>query len=48
MQTIFENEDERSNSGEANSMDTIIYIERISRCMERECVRRFGNRRIRI
>ena len=29
-------------------MDIIIYIERISRYMKRECIRRFKSRRIRI
>jgi len=48
MQTIFEDEDERSNGKRAGSMDTIIYTERISRCVKRECVRRFGDRRTRI
>ena len=46
MQIIFENEDERSNSGETNPMDSVICTERISRCVEREYVRRFGGRGI--
>jgi len=29
-------------------MDTIIYTWRISGCVERECIRRLGGRRIRI
>ena len=48
MQTIFEDKDERSNGRRAGSIDTIIYTERISRCVKRECVRRFGDRRTRI
>ena len=48
MQTIFEDEDEKSNGKRAGSMDTIIYTERVSRCVKRECVRRFRDRRTRI
>ena len=47
MQTILENKDERSNGRRAGSMDTIIYTERISRYVKRECVKRFGDRRTR-
>ena len=48
MQTIFENEDERSNSGRTNTLDTIIYAGRIGRYMKEEFIRRFGNKRSRI
>ena len=48
MQTIFEDEDKRSNGGRTGSMDIIICIKRISRCVEREYIRRFGGRTIRI
>ena len=44
MQIIFENEEKRSNSKGTNSIDTIICTGRISRCVEREYVRRFGGR----
>ena len=48
MQIIFENKDEEGNSGRTNSMGSIIYVERISRCMEGNFVRGFRNRRNRI
>ena len=44
MQIIFEDKDERSNGGGANSMDPVIYIGRISGCVEGEYVRRFRSR----
>ena len=48
MQIIFENKDERSNSREADPMDTIICAEKVEKYIEREFVRRFGIRRNRI
>ena len=48
MQVIFEDKDERNNSREANPMNTIICAERVSRCMKREFVGRFGIRRSKI
>ena len=48
MQIIFENEDERSNSKGANSMDSVICTRRISRCVKGEYVRRFEGRGNRI
>jgi len=48
MQIIFENKNERSSSRETNIIDTIICIERISKYMERELVRRLRNRRSKI
>ena len=46
MQIIFENEDKRNNSREANSMNPVICTERISGCVKGEYVRRFGGREI--
>ena len=48
MQVIFEDEDERGNSGGTSSIDSLICIERVSRCVEGEYTRRFGGRRGRI
>ena len=48
MQTIFENEVERSNSGGVSSMGSLICTGRIHRCVERECDRGVGIRRGRI
>ena len=48
MQIIFEDEDERDNGGGTNPMNSVIYTGRISRCVEREYVRRFGGRGDRI
>ena len=46
MQVIFKNEDERSCSKEANSVDTIICAGGNSRYSEGKCIRRFGDRNI--
>ena len=43
MQAIFEDEDERSNNESTSTVGVIIHIERISRCVEEESARRFGN-----
>jgi len=48
MQVISENENERSNSGRTNSMDFVVCIGRISRCMEEEYARGFESRRSRV
>ena len=39
---------ERDNGGGTNSMSTVIYVGRICGCVEKEFIRRFGNRRGRI
>ena len=44
MQTIFEDEDERSNGGGTSSMDSLICTERISGCIEGEYTGRSGGR----
>ena len=44
MQAIHQDEDERSSSRGANSVDIIIYTERVGRCLERKYIRRFGDR----
>ena len=48
MQTIFENVDERNNGGRTDSMDTVIYTRRISRCVEEEYTRGFISWRSRV
>jgi len=48
MQAIFENKDERSNSGGVTLVDIILCIRRISRWMERKHIGRFGIRESRI
>ena len=48
MQVIFENEDERSNSRESSTINTIICIERISRYMKEKFVKGLRIRRSRI
>ena len=45
MQIILEDEDEKSYGGGADSMDSVIYTGRISRCIEIKHVRRLGGRR---
>jgi len=45
MQTIHKNEDERGNSGRADSMGIVVCVGRVSGCMERKYVGRFGGRR---
>ena len=44
MQAICTNEDKKSISKRTNIVDTIIYIERIDRCLERKHVRELGGR----
>jgi len=46
MQVIYQNENERRSSGEADSVDTIIYIGMISRYVERKYTKRLGSRDI--
>ena len=48
MQTIFEDENGRSHCGGTDSMNSVICIGRISKCMEEKCIKRFGGRRSRI
>ena len=45
MQTISENNNKKSYSRRADSMDSVIYAKRVSRCVKREYTRRFGGRR---
>ena len=48
MQVIFEDEDERGNSRRTSLMDSLLYTEKISKCVEGEYTRRFGDRRNRV
>ena len=48
MQIMLKDENERNISRRTNSIDLVIYAERISRCLERELVRRFRIREGRI
>ena len=48
MQIIFEDEDEKGNSGGTDPIDSVIYTGRISKCVKRKYVRRFGSRENRI
>jgi len=48
MQNILKNKNERSYCGETDLMGSVICVGRISRCMERKYIRRFGNRRNRV
>ena len=48
MQTISEDEDEKSNSGGTNPMDLVICIGKVSRYVKGKYVGRFGGRRNRI
>ena len=41
MQIIFKNKDKENNSRRLNSVDIIICIERVSRCIEGKHIRRF-------
>jgi len=44
MSIINQNKDERSNSGEADSMGIVICVGRISRCLEIKHIRGFRSR----
>jgi len=44
MQIIFENKNERSSDRRKNSVNVVIYIGRISRCVEKKCI---GESRVR-
>jgi len=48
MQIIYKNKDEGGGSRRTNSIDVVICVERISRCLEGEYIGGFGNRTIRI
>ena len=48
MQVVYKNEDEGSSHGGANLVGTVIYIRKISRCMEGKYIRRSGEGVIRI
>ena len=48
MQVIFEDEDERDDSRGTSSIDSLIYIGRVSGYVEGEYTGRFGDRRSRI
>ena len=48
MQVISKNEDERTNSKGTSSIDSLIYIGRVSGYVEGEYTGRFGDRRSRI
>jgi len=45
MQVISENEDKKRYSGGADSVDFVISARKISRCLEEECIGRFGVRK---
>ena len=48
MQIILKDKDKGNISRRTNSMDLVIYIRRISKCLEREFVERFEIKRSRI
>ena len=48
MQVVLKNENERGGSRGTNLMDSILYIKRISRHIERKCVRRLRSWKNRI
>lgn len=48
MQVIFIDEDERDSSTETNSVDIIIYVEKVSEYVERKYIRRFRRKFTRI
>ena len=48
MQIIHQDEDEESGSRRANSIGIVIYIERVSKCMEGKYIRRLERRIARI
>ena len=45
MQAILEDENEKSYSGRTDSMGFVIYVRRVSRCVEIEYIKRLGNKR---
>ena len=48
MQVILKNKDKRDKGGRTNLIGTILYAKRISRCVERECIRGFRNKKSRV
>jgi len=48
MQVIFENEDKKDNSKGTSLIDSLIYIGKVSRCVEGEYTGRFRGRRSKI
>jgi len=48
MSIIYKNENEESSGGRANLVGIILCVERVSRCLEGEHIRRSGRRIIRI
>ena len=48
MQVVLNNEDEGSSSGEADSVDSVIYIGRIGRHLEEKYIGRSRRRIVRI
>ena len=48
MQVVFKDENERTDSERTSVVSINIYVGRVSRYLERECIREFGSRSIRI
>ena len=48
MQAIYKDEDEGDTTEGTSPMGIILYVREISRCVERKCIRRPGDRGIRI
>ena len=48
MQIIYQNEDERNNSGKTDLVGIIIYVERVSRYMKEKYTKGLGRRIVRI
>jgi len=48
MQTIYQNEDERNNSGKTDLVDIIICVERVSRYMKEKYTKGLRKRIVRI
>jgi len=46
MQVVFKNKDERTDSERTSVVSINIYVGRVSRYLERECIRGFGSRSI--
>jgi len=46
MQTIYKNKNKKSCNGRTDLIDIVIYIGRLSRYVEREYIREFGNKSI--
>lgn len=48
MQVVYKNEDERRSSRRTDPVNFVIYTRKVSKCVEREYIRRFRSRRIEI